>query len=280
MKKIAIILASGIIGYHILNMLLFTGFSDPFLRIEVLLSQDEIIAQKECGNGYNWKVVETDRVRTGNLFAGNTPSEIISYRHFILSSNEEVLVDQSIYSSSGQYLSGVNSFPAGESFTRMFIYGKDYFSATSENNLAIALNSRKISPEKFDELSICLLKDRTNIEQSLGTAFDRPSRLGWLMRLDDSIRSQTERGPEFTCNDGQKLVISKGVYLQYEGEGSSLSRRIGIVKSDGKVYDWKASQSSDNQKTVDLPKESCKSNNGQTLENFLISIPERITILD
>lgn len=284
MKKVirvlSIIFCLVVLLPYLLNLILFTGFSDPFLRLKVFLSQDTLIKQNQCGDGYGWKIVEKDEVKTGNLFELGTKSEVIKWRHLQLSLNDQIVIDEAPYSEKGSYAGEVNLFPAGESFTKMYVFDSNYFSDSpgKYNNIAISINAEEISPQNFDKLATCLQNDRVSIEQSLlGESYERPTQLSWMMRLDNTIRSTLADAPVFSCEDGREISISGGSYLGYNS--GSLEGGVGVVKRDGKVYELSPLKPDNEKKTVDLPTTICRNSNGQTLSVYLQSIPERISIL-
>jgi hypothetical protein len=274
MKKL-IAIPIFIFVFYILNLMLYTGLADPFLRLKSALSNDVIITENQCGNEYGWRVVEKDTVKTGNLFEIGTKSEIISWRHFQITYKGKIVVDKAPYSENGDY----GQFPAGESFTKMYVFDKNYFQDNIVNYVGqgIHLKSSEISIDDFDKLGECIAKDRTTINQSLGQAFGKNNRIGWIMRLDNTIRDFLADAPIFMCEDGKEIVISGGLYLGYNS--GDLNGRIGIVKPDGKTYKWTFAEGG-NSTIVPLPTTKCTNKNNQTLTEYLQTIPDRITVLD
>lgn len=272
--------------YFVADMFLFTGFRDPFLRIQTVFSSDKIIQEFSCDIGYSWRIVEKDKVARGNMFELGRSSSLQKYRVLQLISRGSTIAEMG-----SNDVASADEFPTGESFTKAFVFGNDSIYTGREDRLALQwqlkIPSDKISESDFENVAHCLNDNINTLEKQLNYGHSYFYPIGWMIRVDNSVKKDAySNAPAFECSDGQ-MAITWGYYLRFvsaenknqSGLSSRPSDTIGVIGTDGKVYKG-ALRIDMTLPEVTIPAVQCVNSNGQFLQSFLASIPNRIVILN
>jgi hypothetical protein len=285
---ILIIIALVIVGifitylfYGVLNMIMFTGFEDPFLRIKVWKSNDTLVTSISCPKNYSWQVFEKDTVWTGNKFEdGGRVSSIQKHRYFQLVLSNKVLATISPSQVRGGSAYS-DEFPSGDNIIRAYIFGSSTITREGKPDLLtqIIIFDSEISLSDFDSVIKCLYDNRIVVEQEvpqLTNSNIKTQTIGWALLLDRSVKNNTpniQEGVLFKCKNG-KNIATMGHLIKY----TSPHQIFGAIGIDGVVYQA-STLSVDWTKPISLQEDGCLDLKGRSLSEFLFSIPQRIIIL-
>jgi hypothetical protein len=271
-----------IAGYILLEIFA-GGPATPFLQLKIAITPDKTLQNVSCDGGYRWKVLETQKLFLGNLFETGQPSKIYAVRYLELTSSGSVLTTMT----SGSIFDVIrdDQFPTGEAFTRAYLYYSPKVISDSSWHGIIKVPSSKISEQNFDSIVQCLSKNRAALEN----AFDEGQgalAIGSIMRVDDTVsRDYYVHAPEFVCTDGRHArtynYILDILPVGEKWEDIPGKADWGTIGYDGKVYKMHGNIGIDTSYgQAELPNVQCTNNEGTTVQDYLASIPTRITVLN
>ena len=280
MKKILIIVGVIILtliarGYY-LNLSLYTGFSDPALRIQALQTPDKI-TELACSNGVKLAVITHTRVDTGNKFELGTESTLVEVSDLKIEFDGKNITRTS--EDLAQFpLQFTTGFPQGFTIDTVFALSSaaksriDSGSNIGKRYTGIVLKSDEISAESAKNIATCLKEHTEKINTFV------PETLGWVARMKESFTTYGSFSPRqiFTCPSNDGVVAVQGDEIDYSLTGTPNSWfGVGTLFPSGNIKFFEDNPKS--QMAIEsfksMNKSTCKDVNGRTLLDALMPVP-------
>lgn len=259
------------------------------LSSETQQTPDVTISAYQCGaGGFSWSVVERDGVTRVDALTPNATPEIYRYRVPVLYKGTQTIAesryrDDEIANS---------NFPIGEHFIEAYVMNRSVFATADPENKhwidkvyeKIDIPSSVLSQEEFSLVSRCLHSNLGTINQELNAVpspYPARAPIGWLTLIDDSVK-KVNGLVAYSCSDGKVAAIMGRRVAVYATLSDVETRAQPLAEPNLWLgLDGTISTGGADTKTVSpgsLPQ--CSDGSGQSLEDFIRTIPARIQFLD
>ena len=219
------------------------------------------LATHPCGTStYAWIVIEKSVAVAGNRLELGTGAHIEKQRF-------ANLVDTTTGNTITTLEYGLGyayNLPAGGPFVHVYIINFPLAGLNNHYTLDTVIPNTAMDEKTFDTVARCLAVNAPAIKTTVDSRNDIV--VGWIALTDASLaQDETHTVTYFTCTDQHGLSVNDNVNDQRVG-GPGLIGEIGI---DGKTAFFHGAT---------LPS-GCKNSEGVSLDDFLTSIPQRISVL-
>jgi hypothetical protein len=267
---------------------LFVGDAMDYNQLlpQIESSADVTISKFQCEvPDYKWAIVEKDAIQKGNSLELGTKSQIYTYRVVTLLKGDQVLAESGSPERNDRFPIGMN-FISGlvrdrSVFKTSDSEGKYWVSSLYTN---VQIPQSKLSLQDFGVVSRCLFDYENDLNADLNRDAKRPAPIGWVLLMDDNIKKNKAGDVEYACEDGTYASTLGGrriIFYKPSDTGNIYSE---IVPSqywptiDGRIHSveiYSGVASGGQDPSTIFPR--CVDEKGQTLVDFLHSLPTRIS---
>lgn len=162
-------------------------------------------------------------------------------------------------------------FPIGGPFVSAYVIHAPLSGQTDANALSAIIPGSEMDEQSFGLVAECLAAHASPIETEVNSNPENGGyvyKVGWLALGDSSLaQSGAPATTQFICQNQDILAVTEQIVDQ--GASHNAETILGEIGSDGKIRMY-ANETIPN---------GCKDSEGVSLDDFLASIPQRVTVL-